>query len=241
MGSSKDRQVFSAREVAGGADEGTRERIISTAMQLYARGGLEQVSMRAIGRELDVSQMMAYRYFESKDEIFTEIRSRVFDNFAAYLEAAIERSTAPFPRLVRYCYAYIEFGKQAPADYRFIFDIWPRSQYEIVRRQEGTGVLARTRSFGIQLQIAAEMLDADINSRPVIESAHVMWQSLHGLVSLHTAKKLGFGMGADALVKPTIQAIVNGLFGKHIENHAFRRPKLPVVAGLISSPAKEAL
>jgi|GEM_PF-2999335 len=66
--------------------------------------------MRAIGRELDVSQMMAYRYFESKDEIFTEIRSRVFDNFAAYFEAAIERSTAPFPRLVRYCYAYIEFG-----------------------------------------------------------------------------------------------------------------------------------
>jgi AcrR family transcriptional regulator len=222
---------------AAPADEGTRERILTTAMQLYAEGGLEQVSMRAIGGKLGVSQMMAYRYFKSKDEIFAEIRGRVFENFASYLESAIERSTAPFPRLVRYCYAYVEFGKQAPADYRFIFDLWPRSQYEIVVRQEGSQVLERTRAFSIQLQIASEMLGADINSRQVMECAHVVWQTLHGLVALHTAKKLGFGMNVDDLVKPTINSIVNGLFGNGAETGPFRRPPLPVAVGLISAPA----
>jgi AcrR family transcriptional regulator len=218
------------------ADEGTRERIVTTAMQLYAKGGLEEVSMRAIGRELGVSQMMAYRHFKSKDQIFAEIRGRVFDNFAAYLDAAIAPAADPFARLVRYCHAYVEFGKQAPADYRFIFDLWPRSQYEIVVRQEGSGVLERTRAFGIQLEVASDMLGESVGSAHVMTVAHVVWQSLHGLVALHAAKKLGFGMSIDELLKPTIDAIVKGSFGHLTEGKRFRRPQLPAVRGLISTP-----
>lgn len=222
---------------AGAAEpeEDIRERIVAAAMQLYAQGGLEKVSMRAIGRGLGVSQMMPYRYFKSKDEIFIEIRSRVFDNFATYLETAIEKTSTPFSRLVRYCYAYVEFGRQAPSDYRFIFDLWSRSQYEIVVRREGSGVLARTRAFSIQLDIAAQMYGESTKSRKVMESAHVIWQMLHGLVSLHTAKKLGFGMSVDDLIRPTVSAILSGLFNGHINNQSFRKPQqLPQVVGLIS-------
>lgn len=216
------------------ADDSTRERIVLTAMHLYATGGLEQVSMRAIGTALAVSQMAAYRHFKSKDDLFAEIRRRVFDGFASYLECAVESGSTPALRLIRYTYAYVEFGRQAPADYKFIFDLWPREQYQMVVRQEGSGVLARNRAFNEQLKVVAEMLDADPESVEVQEKAHIMWHSLHGLVSLHTSKKLGFGFSLDDLIKPTLIALAKGLFPAHAEGLSIRVPKLPPVAGLIS-------
>lgn len=216
------------------ADDNARERIVRTAMHLYATGGLEQVSMRAIGTALAVSQMAAYRHFKSKDDLFAEIRRRVFDNFASYLEGAAGSGSTPALRLVRYTYAYVEFGRQAPADYKFIFDLWPREQYQMVVRKEGSGVLARTRAFNVQLKVVADMLDADPESAEVQEKAHIMWHSLHGLVSLHASKKLGFGLALDDLIKPTLSALVKGLFPGHAEGLSVRVPKLPSVAGLIS-------
>jgi AcrR family transcriptional regulator len=198
------------------ADDGTRERIVLTAMRLYATGGLEQVSMRAIGTALSVSQMAAYRHFKSKDELFAEILRRVFDGFAGYLERAVDSGSTPAARLVRYTYAYVNFGRQAPADYKFIFDLWPREQYQMIVRKEGSGVLARSRAFNVQLRVVADMMDADPASALVQEKAHIMWQSLHGLVSLHTAKKLGFGMTLDDLIKPTLSVLVKGLFPTYL-------------------------
>lgn len=148
-------------------DDSTRERIVTAAMRLYAKGGLAQVSMRAIGAELAVSQMAAYRHFKSKDDIFAEIRSRVFNNFAAYLESAIETGSSAEVRLERYSHAYLEFGRRAPADYKFIFDLWPREQYQMVLRREGTSALAQTRAFSVQRKVVADMLDKDITSRAV--------------------------------------------------------------------------
>jgi AcrR family transcriptional regulator len=213
----------------------TRERIVNAAMSLYASGGLDKVSMRAIGRELNVSQMMAYRHFKSKEDLFAEIRERVFDNFADYLEAALAMGDTPASRMVVYSYAYLEFGKQAPADYKFIFDSWSREQYQLVVRKEGHGALNRTRAFEVQLRVTADLLRLDLDDARVVEAAHVMWQSLHGLASLHIAKKLGFGLTIDDLVSPTLLALVTGLFPRFDEVSCIRKPRLRPVRGLISS------
>ena len=216
------------------AEDGGRERVCRAAMRLYAEGGLEAVTMRTIGKALGVSSMMPYRHFASKDEIFVEIRARVFDNFADYLEAAVHRGSTPLQRFVCYCYAYAEFAKEASRDYRFIFDLWPKAQYEIVLEKEGKQAFSRTRAFDLQLKVASDLLDKPTEARHVVESAHIVWQTLHGLVALHTAKKLGFGLGMDDLVKPTIMSLLKGLFPEQ-ELPTLRRPTLSPAVGLISS------
>lgn len=219
-------------------EDGGRERVCLAAMRLYAEGGLGAVTMRTIGRELGVSSMMPYRHFASKDEIFVEIRARVFDNFADYLEAAVRNGSNPLQRFVAYCYAYAEFAREAPRDYRFIFDRWPKAQYDIVLQQEGKQAFSRTRAFDLQLKVTADLLDKSITSRYVVESAHIIWQSLHGLVSLHTAKKLGFGLSLDDLIRPTIISLLKGHFPEH-EIGVLRRPALSRATGLISSGAQQ--
>jgi AcrR family transcriptional regulator len=219
------------------ADQCTKEQIVATAMRLYANGGLKAVSMRAIARELSVTQMAASRHFKSEEDIFTEIRMLVFDNFGAHLEAAFSSGNSPTERLVRYAYAYVEFARQAPADYKFIFDLWPREQYKLVLRREGEGALARSRAFYVQLMVAGDMIDAEAEYRRVLEAAHIVWQTLHGLVSLHTAKKLGFGLTLDDLIHPTLVGLVSGLFPGHDSRTLPKAPAPVAVKGLISGPS----
>jgi AcrR family transcriptional regulator len=215
-------------------DECTKEQIVAAAMRLYAKGGLEGVSMRAIARELSVGQTAAYRHFKSEEDIFKEIRTLVFENFGAHLEAAFSSGNSPAERLVRYAYAYIEFGREAPADYKFIFDLWPREQYQLVLRREGRGALARSRAFYVQLMVAGDMIDAEAEYRRVLEAAHIMWQTLHGLVSLHTAKKLGFGLTLDDLIHPTLVGLVSGLFPGRGSGTLPKAPERSAVKGLIT-------
>lgn len=208
------------------------------AMRLYAEGGLEAVTMRTIGKELGVSSMMPYRHFSSKDEIFVEIRARVFDNFADYLEQAVRGGATPLQRFVTYFYAYASFAKDASRDYRFIFDRWPKAQYDIVLEREGKEAFSKTRSFDLQLRVTADLLGKPIESRQVVESAHIVWQCLHGLVALHIAKKHGFGLTIEDLIRPTIISLLTGLFPDQ-EFTTLRRPALSAAVGLISSNAEE--
>ena len=94
------------------------------------------------------------------------------------------------------------------------------------------------RSFDLQLKVTADLLNKSITSRHVVESAHIIWQTLHGLVSLHTAKKLGFGLSLDNLIRPTIISLLKGLFPEH-EIGVLRRPALSRATGLISSGAQQ--
>ncbi|MDE5445799.1 TetR family transcriptional regulator [Bradyrhizobium sp. CSA207] len=215
-------------------EDGGRERVCQAAMRLYAEGGLEAVTMRTIGNELGVSSMMPYRHFTSKDEIFVEIRARVFENFANYLERAVCGGTTPLQRFVTYFYAYAGFARDASRDYRFIFDRWPKAQYDIVLEREGKEAFSKTRSFDLQLQVTADLLDKPVESRQVLESAHIIWQCLHGLVALHIAKKHGFGLTIEDLLRPTIISLLKGLFPEQ-ELTTLRRPALAAAVGLISS------
>lgn len=201
-------------------------------MRLYAQGGLEQVTMRTIGQELGVSTMMPYRHFASKDEIFVEIRSRVFDNFADYLEAATQGPPTPVLRFVNYCYAYIAFAVGAPRDYQFIFERWPKKQYELVVQREGKLALTKSRAFDVQLSVTSELLGKPASHRQVVEQAHIVWLTLHGLVSLHTAKKLGFGATVDDLIKPVIKSLLGNI--TDLPQPMPRRPALAPPVGLIS-------
>jgi AcrR family transcriptional regulator len=51
----------------------TRERVLRTAMDLADRGGIEALSMRRLGQELDVDAMALYRHVRNKDDLLDGI------------------------------------------------------------------------------------------------------------------------------------------------------------------------
>lgn len=55
----------------------TRDRVVSAALAIVDRGGLERLTMRAIGRELGVDPMAAYHYFPNKQAILHAIADSI--------------------------------------------------------------------------------------------------------------------------------------------------------------------
>src|SRR4051794_19693687 len=55
-----------------------RERIIEASAKLIETEGLEELSMRRLGKELHVKDMALYYHFKNKDEILVGLVHRMF-------------------------------------------------------------------------------------------------------------------------------------------------------------------
>ena len=55
----------------------TKEKILMTALQLFARDGYEAVSVRTIAEELDITKGALYRHYKNKRDIFDSIVERM--------------------------------------------------------------------------------------------------------------------------------------------------------------------
>ena len=55
----------------------TKEKILMTALQLFARDGYEAVSVRNIAEELDITKGALYRHYKNKRDIFDSIVERM--------------------------------------------------------------------------------------------------------------------------------------------------------------------
>ncbi|SDS05764.1 TetR/AcrR family transcriptional regulator [Jiangella sp. DSM 45060] len=56
----------------------SRERIVEAAVQVADRGGLAQVSMRNVGRELGVEAMSLYHHLRAKDDLLDALADWIF-------------------------------------------------------------------------------------------------------------------------------------------------------------------
>lgn len=57
----------------------TKEKILMTALELFARDGYEAVSVRNIAEKLDITKGALYRHFKSKRDIFDSIVARMIE------------------------------------------------------------------------------------------------------------------------------------------------------------------
>ena len=55
----------------------TKEKILLTALQLFARDGYEAVSVRNIAEELGITKGALYRHYKNKRDIFDSIVDRM--------------------------------------------------------------------------------------------------------------------------------------------------------------------
>lgn len=82
-----------------------RRELLACAMRLFAEKGYDNVSVRAVAREVGVAPGLAYHYFDSKERLFTEAIAdyarrcaerviAVLDDPALTLDEALERAVS---------------------------------------------------------------------------------------------------------------------------------------------------
>jgi len=67
--------------------EATRERILETALALFATQGFANTTMREIAKEANCSLGLAYRYFDTKDAMVLALYERLVVDFAEEVRA----------------------------------------------------------------------------------------------------------------------------------------------------------
>lgn len=182
-----------------------RADVCRVAEVLFARHGVEGVTMRQIAVELDCSPTTAYRYFKNKEEILAAVRVAAFNRFCEVIEVATRSSPEPRKSARNVGQAYLGFALENPDAYRMMFDV---SQAAVTGNAELAEALARARRS--MVAYVAPMIDKGILSGETYALGQMLWASAHGLVMLRLAGIVADDAELRQLHERTMSALVRG-------------------------------
>ncbi len=73
--------------------------IIESAMTLFNKYGIKKVSIEEIAKEASVSKVTIYKYFESKENLYSEIVKKILENNIKQVEDIIDKDLNFFDKL----------------------------------------------------------------------------------------------------------------------------------------------
>ncbi len=193
-----------------------QERILKAAMEIFAKGGYEGVSMRAIATKIEYSPGTIYRYFRSKKDIMLQLCYQGFERFLAWQEE-LEKVKDPVERLIVGGRYYVSFALENPDLYELMF-----GTREIVKELDQDKESVALKSFRKLVENVQECLDAGGFSGEDAETlAIAIWAALHGLSALLIKGQLRFlpPDRLDAVVEKAIAFTVRGGRGPRHSNN----------------------
>lgn len=210
------RPLLTDREVAQ-----ARAEVCRVAEVLFARQGVEGVTMRQIAAELGWSSTTAYRYFKSKEEILAAVRAAAFSRFCEVIEEATRSSSDPRQCAKRVGAAYLAFALKNPDAYRMMFDV---NHADVTGNADLEAALAR--SLRCMVAYVTPLIELGTLEGDPHALGRMLWAAAHGLVMLRLSGIVTSDAQLRVLHEQTMSALVHGL-----------RRNAPRPAGVSQSPA----
>jgi AcrR family transcriptional regulator len=182
--------------------EAFRARICEAAAKLFVEEGPAAVTMRRLATELGCGTMTPYRYYASKDDIITAIRTRGLHSLSEALENALNTPGDGRTRSRNVRDAYIDFARRNTATYRLMFE-YPQINRDDPAYREAHARMWRCIAADTQVMIDEGMIEAEA---PIL--GHQIWAALHGAVMLEIAGLLPEGFDAATLHARTFVAVM---------------------------------
>ena len=102
------------------------EHIKHTALELIAAYGIDKVSMDEIAAKANVSKVTIYKYFNSKDELYTETISLLIDEILANTEAILNSDREFLDKLKSILELQADSLQMVSANY--LFQLWEQDK-----------------------------------------------------------------------------------------------------------------
>lgn len=142
--------------------------------------GPDKISLRALARDLGVSQTAPYRHFSDKAQLLAALAAEGFNLLHDSAVKAVKDCETASQRLVSSGRAYVCFARNNPDLYRLMFGpVIPANSDDEALTEAGN------RSFMAIISIVAEGIDSgEFRQEDPIVFANSAWAMVHGLASL---------------------------------------------------------
>jgi AcrR family transcriptional regulator len=140
-----------------------RQALVQAALREAEQGGPEAISLKALAKDLGVSQPAPYRHFADRDALLQAVTAEAFRQFNAILREAIAKPSRR-SKLSRFAQAALDFGLRRHGIYRLMF----ASRTMACAADDGELHLAAMETFGL------------LRERHALQ----IWAALHGVVML---------------------------------------------------------
>ena len=158
-----------------------RQAILAAACQHLKQENADTLSLRALARDIGVSQTAPYRHFDSRNALFAAIAVWGFELLGDQLAkacAGLEDDVTA--SMIAIGMAYLEFSQIHPEKYQLFLDSSLVEFDEYTELQE-----ASSNSFEIMMAVIRRgKASGEFFDRPEEELAAIFWSGLHGIASL---------------------------------------------------------
>src|SRR5215472_14647073 len=97
-----------------------REALVQAALRHVEQGGPEAISLKALAKELGVSQPAPYRHFADREALLQAVTAEAFRQFNAVLREAINKPSKR-SKISRFAQTALDFGLRRNGIYRLMF------------------------------------------------------------------------------------------------------------------------
>lgn len=180
-----------------------RERLCDAALRMFALHGHQNVTMRAIAKELGCSHTTPYRYFNNKDEIFISVRTRCFERFNQYQQDRRARVEGLHEQLSALASGYLAFAREFPEAFSIMFDL---AQIDLEANQELKTAIQL--SWNILHETLKDCVEEELLEGDPKQMTYLFWASFHGIAALGLASQLGPGWEPETITEPMLQTMI---------------------------------
>jgi len=166
-----------------GQGERLRDDIIEAASRLLADPAAPPLTLRAVAREVGVAATSVYLHFDNIESLVLAVADRRFGELVRIQEEARDERSGPWQRVRDGALAYCEFGLAHPGHYQVMFTN-PLPLPESVTPEQMPG----WKPFKQLIDTVAECIGAGPDDPEAFFTAHLIWQQLHGIVSLRISR-----------------------------------------------------
>jgi AcrR family transcriptional regulator len=165
-----------------------RQALVQAALRALRNERVENLSLRALGRELGVSPRAPYRHFATKEELLAAVAVEGFRSFSQIVSANVEAVGAdPVAKIRAIAESYVSFAVTHPAAFRVMY-----APYATVNENAPELRQAREEGHAATLQLITQAQAAGaLRQDDPMQLALLLWSSMHGLAVLLTEGQLG--------------------------------------------------
>lgn len=166
---------------------GKKQKLIETAIRLFAEQGYDGTTTLQISREAGVTEPLIYYHFKGKEELFTSILNDAFDEYSTRLEALPKQTPTEFAKIENLIHATQQAVIEMPRRTQLVMSSCPAriKDPNHVCSSRMNGIYEWHRTY-LTRCLEKGMASGEFKSVPVAETVFVVISMINGMTRQHS-------------------------------------------------------